>query len=290
MKQSKRSLGWKQMLCAAAAIALLIAACLAASAMIGCSPASTQTAEQTAEVPAETTIPTAEAAETAAPIEATTEPTETNEPPMGYIPDDEVVFNRFLTAIVQQNIENSQTDLDEDSELVRFVFGYRDYYEKESILEQEDADGTPCRTLTLEQVNETLDYFFGRTISPDREDYTIPIDESESFRCVYSDGCFRNVSPYPTSRYDFPVRFALVDRINQKTNTLHFRLYRMNPDAGEDGEAERHVPIMPMMSIYEAEFGNDATKTWITKIGEGTAVLSDLGGDLQLVELKSKFY
>ena len=155
---------------------------------------------------------------------------------------------------------------------------------------EENDDGVSCRTLTLEQVNETLDLFFGRTVSPDREDYSILNEEGEGFHCVFRDGCFWNVPPYPTAKYDFPVRFALADKINEKTSTVHFRLYRTNPDSWGAGEAERHVQILPMLSLYEAENGNSATKTWIVKIGEGTAVLSVSGDDLKLVKMTTSLY
>ena len=59
----------------------------------------------------------------------------------------------------------------------------------------------------------------------------------------------------------------------------------MNPYAWEDGEAERHVPIMPLMSIFDAEVTNEATRDWIYRIGTGKVVLRDLGDELQLLEL-----
>lgn len=187
-------------------------------------------------------------------------------------------------SIVQQNITNTSTDLDEDEELIRFVFGYRRANDPESVAEQQ-YNGVSCRALTLEQVNETLTYYFGKTVSPDREDYSITLDENESFYCVYRDGWFLNVPPYPTEEFSFPIRFALVERVDEETCTLHFRLYQINPYAWGVGEAERHVPILPIMSIFDAERTNDATRDWIARLGKGEAVLRDLGEDLQLVEM-----
>ncbi len=286
MEQPKRTFVWKRILCAAAAVMLLTAAGFGVKAIIDRGKAPAQTAENDAAQEA----PTGDLSNTDSPEEATAGPKETPEPPMGYIPDDEVRYNSFLTAVVQQNIENTETDLDDDAELVRFVFGYRRYYEAGSIAERENADGVVCRTLTPEQVNETLSKYFERTVTPDREDYSIPNDEKGDFTCVFHDGCFWNVPPYPAERFDFPLRFTLVDRINEKTKTLHFRLYRINPDVWGEGEAERHVPLMPMMSIYEAENPNEGTKNWILKIGEGTAVLTDLGEEMKLAKMTVRLY
>ena len=290
MKKDKRAFGWKWMLCIAAAVALLVAAGLGIKALPGRGSVPAQTpgtdsAQQSvlpteaATAPAKDVLPVGE---TAAP--------ETRDAPIGYIPDDEVRLNYFLTAIVQQNVENSETDLDDDARLVRFVFGHRKYHEAESVAVREDGDGVSCRTLTLAEVNETLDLYFGRTVSPDREDYSILNDEGEGFHCVYRDGLFWNVPPYPTERFNFPLRFALVDRINKETSTVHFRLYRINPGSWDEGEAERHVPIMPMASIYEVENGNASTRAWVTKIGEGTAVLSASGEELKLVKMTTSLY
>ena len=211
-------------------------------------------------------------------------------PNAGVITMESERLNRFLTGIVQQNIVDTRTDLDEDAELVRFVFGYRRTNEPESVLEEE-KDGVSCRILTLEQVNETLTTLFGKTISPDQEDYTIPIDETESFHCVYQDGCFRNMAPYPTEQFTFPIRFALNDKIDEENCTLHFRLYKINPYEWGIGEAERHVSVLPAMSFYDAEHTtNKETKNWIIKIGEGEAVLRDFGDDLQLIEMTGELY
>ena len=200
--------------------------------------------------------------------------------------DERVRLNRFLTAIVQENIENTQTDLDEDAELIRFVFGYRRHDDPASVVEKEHG-GEVCRTLTLEQVNETLSYFFGKTISPDQEDYSIQIDDSECFCCVFRDGCFWNLPPYPTEEFSFPTRFALVESVDEETCTLHFRLYRTNPYDWGIGEAERHVQVLPLMTIHDTERKNKATKNWIVRMGKGEAVLRDLGENLQLMELSS---
>ncbi len=275
MKQHK--FGWKQALFIAAAVVLLIAAGFGIKALIRRGSAPEQTVTGQTETP--------DAAEkTPEPSAAANAPEETKRPRSWEVDENNVRLNRFITDIVQQNITNTSTDLDEDEELVRFVFGFRRANDPEAVAERE-YNGVSCRALTLEQINETLTYYFGKTISPDREDYSITLDENESFNCIYQDGWFLNVPPYPTEQFSFPVRFALVESVDEETCTLHFRLYRMNPYAWEDGEAERHVPIMPLMSIFDAEGTNEATRDWIYRIGTGEAVLRDLGDELQLLEL-----
>lgn len=289
MKQNNNSFGWKKVLFAAAAVVLLAAAGFGIKAIIDRGSVPEQTAEaKPAPQGAEPTETAAEPAETVLP---TNEPdADAQDAPAWERSDNDVRLNRFLTAIVQQDIENSETDLDDDAELVRFAFGWRKYYEAESIIEQEDGNGESCPTLTLEQVNETLDTFFGRTVSPDHEDYSVLNDEGEGFCCVFRDGSFWNVPPYPETKYDFPLRFALVDGINTENSMLHFRIYLINPVAWGVGEAERHVSILPMMSIYDAENRRGETRNWFRKIGEGTAVLTDLGEEMKLVDLTTSLY
>ena len=295
MTQSKRAFP-KKLLFAAAAVVLLIVIVFVVKATVDHEPVPPQSTEAIPsgqDLPEKTTaapINTTQAAEESVPpVEETEKNVKSSRAPLGDIPDEEVRFNYFITGIVQQNIENTETDLDEDAELIRFAFGYRTTNDPGSILEQE-YDGTSCRTLTLEQVNETLSGIFGITLSPDQEDYSILNDDSEGFHCVFRDGCFWNIPPYPAEKYSFPVRFALVDKIDEENATLHFRLYRMNPEIWGEGEAARHVPIMPMASIWEAESGDEETRRWITRIGEGDAVLRDLGEDLQLVELVTRIH
>ena len=61
----------------------------------------------------------------------------------------------------------------------------------------------------------------------------------------------------------------------------------MNPYSWGEGEADRHVPLMPIMSIFDAENRKKGTEEWILKLGSGKAVLRDLGEDLQLIELET---
>lgn len=287
MKQFKHSTHWKQWLAAAAAVSLLFAA--------GCSSGAGKAAKDSTAAPGTTEVTTAEpidtsraAEETTLPVETVDEPEETSKFVAGVISVSSERLNRFLTGFVQQEVLNTQTDLDEDAELVRFAFRYLQYNDRNSVTEQEGDN--PCRILTLEKVNETLNRLLGRTITPDREDYSILSDESEEFHCSFRDGSFLHTPPYHTDEYGYPVRFALVETVDEETCTVHFRLYRANVSAWEVGEADRHIPLLPAMSFLDAEGANSATKNWIIRIGEGDATFRDFSKNLQLVEFSAELY
>ena len=287
MKQFKHSTHWKQWLAAAAAVSLLFAA--------GCSSGAGKAAKDSTAAPGTTEVTTAEpidtsraAEETTLPVETVDEPEETSKFVAGVISVSSERLNRFLTGFVQQEVLNTQTDLDEDAELVRFAFRYLQYNDRNSVTEQEGDN--PCRILTLEQVNGTLNRLLGRTITPDREDYSILTDESEEFHCSFRDGSFLHTPPYHTDTYGFPILFALSDKINAETCTVHFRVYKVNVAAWGVGEASRHISVLPMLTIREAESGNKETRLWTPRIGEGDAVFRDFGEDLQLVEFSAELY
>ena len=269
MKRSTHIFGWKQGVCAAVVILFLVVVGIGIFSLRKVEPPLPDAPEAPAKPAAAETEPVEEPAKLA----------------VGEISDEEIRLNTFLDAFVQQNIENSQTDLDEDAELIRFVFGYRKVNDPKSVVEWEIRAVT-LRVLTLEQVNETLTQFLGKTISPDRQDYSIQINETDCFRCVFEDGCFWNISPFPTERFSFPLRFALVRTIDPETSTLYFNLYKLNPDVWGVGDAERHVFLTPSMSIFLVE----STDNRIIKIGEGKAVLRDLDEQLLLEELKITMY
>lgn len=284
MKRTKQESGKKLALTAAALLLLLTAGCgsNAGSAVtdVPVSPVISDTPVSAAlETPDEAEEPaqTAPAAEEA----AAEEPAAEVPRPLGVLNPDTARLNVFLTGIVQQNIVDTRTDLDEDAELVQFVFGYRKTNDPRSILEQEDS-GVSCRTLTLEQVNETLTRLFGKSISPDQEDYSILYDEdgSANFHCFYRDGVFWNVPPYPSERYPFPIRFALVSKVDEESCTLHIRLYQANPWIWGEEETERHIGVLPFMTFADAEAGDV-----ISYLGDGYAILRDLDDNLQLVEM-----
>lgn len=299
VSQSKHRFGWKQGLSAAAAVALLVAGGFGVKALLSRGSGTAASPASSAEDPAYSdTVKTepvhtildteaeSEAPETLVPTEATEETPENTRHVLGELDDESLRFNQFLTGFVQQGIVNTNTDLDEDEELVRFVFRYRWYNDKKSVLEEEDGD-ILCRTLTLEEVNETLSSLLGRTITPDREDYSIVDDtalseaaeDNEQFTCFFHDGRFWYYPPFYTYEFGFPLYFALVDGIDEENCTVHFRYYRVNPYNWEVGEADRHVPLLPMMTFLDADKNAD-----MLRIGMGEATLRDFGEDLQLVE------
>ena len=288
MKRFKHAIHWKHRLFAVAAALLVFAA--------GCSNTSENAAKDSAAAaPGASEVTTLEpidtsrdAEETALPIGTADEPEENAEFVPGVISYSTERLNRFLTGFVQQEVLNTQTDLDEDAELVRFAFRYLQYNDPGSVTEQEGDH--PCRILTLEKVNETLNRLLGRTISPDREDYSIVTNESEEFHCSFRDGRFLHTPPYHTDAFGFPVRFALVETVNEEACTVHFRLYKANVVNWEVGEADRHIPLLPAMSFLDAETTNSATKNWIIRIGEGDATFRDFSENLQLVEFSAELY
>lgn len=287
MKRIKHTIHCKHLLAAVAAVLLLFAA--------GCSNSSENAAKDSAAAPGASEVTTAEpidtsraAEETALPIGTADGPEENAEFVPGVISYSMERLNRFLTGFVQQEVLNTKTELDEDAELVRFAFRYLQYNDPGSVTEQ--AGDHPCRILTLEKVNETLNRLLGKTITPDREDYSILTDESEEFHCSFRNGRFLHTPPYHTDAFGFPVRFALVETVNEETCTVHFRLYKANVVSWEVGEADRHIPHLPAMSFLDAETTNSATKNWIIRIGEGDATFLDFSENLQLVELAAELY
>ena len=204
---------------------------------------------------------------------------------MTMIGKDREQINRFLTSIVQQDIVNTATDLDEDAELVRFVFRYRETNDAESIVETGEGDSA-CRTLTLDEVNGTLDKLFGKTLTPDENgDYSVSLEDDQVFRCSYADGVFTVAAPFPEEEFPFRIRFALTETVDEETKTVHFRLYRVNPYEWGFGEVLYHLPVLPSLHIWEAENGKGETKKWMSKLGEGDAVLTGFGEDMQLTEM-----
>ena len=272
MKERTRKVPPEYWLAAAAAVVLLITLVIGVKSLLGRSSGS----------PQDESAASSQAAGTSAPTEVTLEKPKK----LRGASDPEVDrLNYFITSIVQQDILNTETDLDEDAELVRFAFRYRKTNDPTSI-QEEEAGGVTCRSLTLEQVNETLSKLFGKTVSPDREDYSLALENAETFHCVYSDGRFLNTSPFPTETYSFPLRFAITEKIDEENCILHFRLYRINPEVWGEGEAERHVGVMPTGDVTVAEMKDWNTEGWTTFVGEGDAKLRDFGKELQLIEME----
>ena len=53
-----------------------------------------------------------------------------------------------------------------------------------------------------------------------------------------------------------------------------------------EGEAERHVGVMPTGDVTVAEMKDWNTAGWTTFVGEGDAKLRDFGKELQLIEME----
>lgn len=270
MKESNHSFGWKQLLCVALAAAILIAGGFGIKALL--SRGSARGAE-------------AAAAGNGSQLDQNAGEAGAAEPSWNYmrgeVDPEESRMNIYLTVFAQQGIENLETDLDEDAELLRFAFRYRSANDAKSVLEQEE-NGETVRILTLDQVNETLTKLLGRTLSPDREEYSVMSDGETVFRCAYKDGCFRQVSPDADADEDI-LRVAKVESYNAETGALRFRVYQILPANWVDWEV--HIGLLPMIRLDEFEGDR---RDIAAKIATGDAVLREVDGELRLMEYVSE--
>ena len=206
VKQTKRRFGWKEGLSLAAALALVVLGGLGVKRLLDRSPAARQGSPsvQSSQIITEATYGPA--------VLETLEGAEREE------------INRFLTVFAQQGIENLDTDLDEDAELIRFAFIYRRLHDPESIRCQlQDEQLTD--TLSPEQVNETLTRLLGKTVTPDENaNYDLLRSEPVGGHCSYHDGCFWQ----EPSGYDQLLRFALAEQRDCGSGTLFFTVYAVN--------------------------------------------------------------
>ena len=270
MEQSKHTFGWKRLLCVALAAALLIAGGFGIKALLS------RGAARDAE---------AAAAGNGSQLDRNAGEAGAAEPSWNYmrgeVDPEESRMNIYLTVFAQQGIENLETDLDEDAELVRFAFRYRQANDAKSVLEEEE-NGETVRVLTLEQVNGTLTKLLGRTVSPDREDYSVMSDGETVFRCAYKDGCFRQISPDADADEDI-LRVAKVESYNAKTGALRFRVYQILPANWIDWEV--HIGLLPMTRFDEFEGDK---RDIATKIATGDAVLREVDGELRLLDYETE--
>ena len=274
MKESKHSFGWKQLLCVALAAALLIAGGFGLKAMLSRGSARNPEAAGNAPLAGNGSQLDQNAGEA-----GVTEPSWNHL--LGKVDAEESRMNIYLTAFAQQGIENLETDLDEDAELLRFVFRYRTANDAKSVLEQEE-NGETVRVLTLDQVNETLTKLLGRTLSPDQEEYSVESDGKAVFRCEYRDGCFRQVSADFDTDEDI-LRVAKVESYDAETGALRFRVYKILPANWIDWEV--HIGLLPMIRFDEFEGDK---RDIAAKIATGDAVLRELDGELRLTEYVSE--
>lgn len=206
VKQTKRRFGWKEGLSLAAALALVVLGGFGVKRLLDRGPAARQGSPsvQSSQIITEATYGPA--------VLETLEGAEREE------------INRFLTVFAQQGIENLDTDLDEDAELIRFAFIYRRLHDPESIRCQlQDEQLTD--TLSPEQVNETLTRLLGKTVTPDENaNYDLLRSEPLGGHCSYHDGCFWQ----EPSGYDQLLRFALAEQRDCGSGTLFFTVYAVN--------------------------------------------------------------
>ncbi len=161
MKKIKDTYGGKLLAVIAAAVLLFaMLFCLAGCGESAPAPADDISAGQSADDVSAAAEASSQADETS---EVPEEESETginlSQDVMTMIGKDREQINRFLTSIVQQDIVNTATDLDGDAELVRFVFRYRETNDADSIVETGEGDAA-ARMLTLDEIDETLDYRF----------------------------------------------------------------------------------------------------------------------------------
>ena len=270
MEKSKHTFGWKQLLCVALAVAILIAGGFGIKALLSRGAAQS---------------PEAAAAGNGSQLDQNAGEAGAAEPSWNYmrgeVGPEESRMNIYLTVFAQQGIENLETDLDEDAELVRFAFRYRTANDAKSVLEEEE-NGETVRILTLEQVNGTLSNLLGRTISPDREDYSVTSNGETVFRCAYRDGCFRQLSPDADADEDI-LRVAKVESYDAETGALRFRVYKILPANWVDWEV--HIGLLPMIRLDEFEGDR---RDIAARIATGDAVLREVDGELRLLEYVSE--
>lgn len=281
VKQTKHAFGWTQGLAVAAAVAVLVLGGFGVkkllldpldqpsdpSANLNASSSPYKATSEAIHTTENVVIHT-EADTTALPSDTTKNNGDTNA--------EIQKVNRLLTCFAQQGIESSQSDLDEDAELVRFAFQYRQINDPKSIVEQEDGD-IPTRTLTLEQVNETLSKLLGTTISADRDDYSIVNSDNEGFYCFFHDGIFWFYPPYE-NRLE---RFVCVDSYDPENNSAAFHVYFVTADFYG---RYPNVDYFLMPSFCKSDVDSLVADGSIKTVQAGSAVVKMVDGDFQLVE------
>ena len=202
VKQRKHAFGWKEGLSLAAALAIVVLGGFGVKKLLDRGPAARQGSPG-----AQSTTEYVHGPEEMLPLEGA----------------EREEINRFLTAFAQQGVENLDTDLDEDAELIRFAFIYRRIHDPESIVYQLQDDQL-TDTLTPEQVNETLARLLGKTVTPDENaNYDLLRSEPVGGHCSYHDGCFWQ----EPSGEDQLLRFALAER-GSADGRVSFTVYGVN--------------------------------------------------------------
>ena len=147
-----------------------------------------------------------------------------------FLRDKQYEANAFLSSFVEQVSNKGQaysltTDVGDIEPLVKFVFRYTDMHCYDDFV----MDGSDI-TLTLEQVNELLDRFFGITLTTEQaEGYSI--DEHNN----YSNGVFRMSLGYGDPFMDVAIVKEIRD-LGDGTYEMLFDVYSPSLDEYEGGE------------------------------------------------------
>ena len=260
VKQTKRRFGWKEGLSLAAALALVVLGGFGVKRLLDRGPAARQGSPsvQSSQIITEATYGPA--------VLETLEGAEREE------------ISRFLTVFAQQGIENLDSDLDEDAELIRFAFIYRRLHDPESIAYQlQDEQLTD--TLSPEQVNETLTRLLGKTVTPDENaNYDLLRSEPLGGHCSYHDGCFWQ----EPSGEDQLLRFALAEQRDCGSGTLFFTVYAVNRYNWPTVELE------PLPGLGREEAETLVREGKLTKCFYGAALVEQTGDGYRLLSYEAE--
>lgn len=260
VKQSKHRFGWKEGLSLAAALALVVLGGFGVKKLLarGIDPQQDSPGAQSSQTAAK---------ETRAP---------TGMEPLYGAEREEI--NRFLTVFAQQGIENLDTDLDQDAELIRFAFIYRRIYDPESISVLPDGDQL-TDTLRPEQVNETLTRLLGKTVTPDENaNYDLLRSEPVGGHCSYHDGCFWQ----EPSGNDHLLRFALAEERHCGGGTLFFTVYAVDILYWPDAELE------PLPALSQAETEALVREGKLKPLFYGAALVEQTGDGYRLLSYEAE--
>lgn len=128
--------------------------------------------------------------------------------PTGFDPvleTDWAEMGRLANALAQQGITDLEADLSDEYALVSFAHIYTKIYDRSAITYQ-NAAGEGYETLSLEQVNSTLNSLFGKSVSPaEGTDYTLQRGDNYAVHEQYHDGTFW----FPAADGEIRTRFAV---------------------------------------------------------------------------------
>lgn len=214
LKEKKHAFGWKEGLCLAAVLVLVVLGGFGLKRLLD---------RNSSLIPGESgTVQTAPIPQSSETPVSSTEPRPTGFDP---VPETEwAEMSRLATALAQQGIIDLDSDLDEEYELISFAHIYTKIHQYADIVFRDGGDGS-YETLTLEQVNGTLDRLFGKTVSPAEDtDYTLQRGENYAQHESFRDGCFW----WPAADGEIRTRFAVLSAVINATEqdyTLAFEVF-----------------------------------------------------------------